>query len=46
MPSMTTFPSVGLSMQPIMFSNVVFPEPEGPMNAYEIAFVYLNVNVV
>ena len=33
MPSSRTLPLVGLSMQPITFSSVVLPEPDGPMIA-------------
>ena len=32
-PSSRYSPEVGLSRQPMMFINVVFPEPEGPIMA-------------
>ena len=37
-PSTITSPSSGLSSAPIMFSRVVFPEPEAPMMAVNFPF--------
>ena len=45
-PFMNTLPFVGLSRVPRIFSRVVFPEPDGPLNTTKAVFRNVQVNVL
>ena len=44
-PLRITFPCVGVSSNPMMFSNVDLPQPEGPHHAEEFALFHFHIDI-